>query len=102
MPLFPTLFGLVIFYAPISLIVNYLLGNSKFSLQGIFEEVRLWLGFSALFIGIYFILFLGVHTAPPVWLIFMIYTVAYFVLSVFRKMVWNDSKDLFAKEKANA
>lgn len=102
MALFPSLFGLVIFYPLISIGVNYILGNSKISLESIWQEYYLWGGFSLVFIGLYFILFLGSRTVLPVWLVFTVYTIGYFGISIFRKMVWNESKDLFEKKQANA
>lgn len=89
-------FSLIIFYPIISVIINRLAGEQGSLWAQLREEYYLFLGIVFVFGVILMLVLMNSKPFYATWLVFVIFTIIYFSISVIRKLVFTESKDIFS------
>ena len=86
-------YALILLYPFISLGITKLLGNEGDLLGQFKEELRLFFGFTLAYIGVICLFLFGFDGVLDVVIAFIVYTILYFAVSIFRKTIYTGTTD---------
>jgi hypothetical protein len=91
------LFGMIVFYPIVSVLITRFLGISDPVLAQLKNEYYLWFGFTLVYVGAIVLFFSGTSVILNSILSYLVYTILYFAIAIARKTIFTADVDIFAK-----